>query len=97
MTYVLFAIIAVLLGYTAILRLDVRGAHKEFREEREAMSLERTAWANERRDLNNRIQVPEAAPYMDSGTSAPPLQHVPYEDDAAFAKAQEEIGIEWPS
>lgn len=97
MTYVLFGIVAVLLAYIAVQELGIRGVRKEFREEREAMSLERTAWANERRDLNNRIQVPEAAPYMTPGTDAPPVQHVPFDDDDAFNKALEEPGVEWPS
>ena len=97
MTYVLLGIIAVLLAERLILGLGIRGVRDEFKDEREAMSLERSAWANERRDLNNRIQVPEAAPYMDPGASVPPVQHVPFEDDEAFAKAREEIGVEWPS
>lgn len=97
MTYVLFGIIAALLVYVVAQRVEMRSLHTEFREEREATSLERTAWANERRDLNNRIQVPEAAPYMTPGTDAPPVQHVPFDDDDAFNKALEEPGVEWPS
>lgn len=97
MTYVLFGIVAVLLSYVAVQKRELRSARGEFKEERQAMSLERTAWANERRDLNNRIQVPEAAPYMDPGTGAPPAQHVPFEDDEAFRKAILEPGVEWPS
>jgi hypothetical protein len=97
MIYVLFGVVAVLLGYIGVMRLDVRSSRREFKEDREAMSLERTAWANERRDLNNRIQVPEAAPYMTPGTEAPPVQHVPYDDDEAFNKAREELADQWPS
>lgn len=54
---------------------------------------EREAWAKERRDLNNRIQVPEAAPFMDTG-EAPTRQYVPFDDDDAFQAAMEET--EWP-
>jgi hypothetical protein len=97
MTYVLFGIIAALLVYVVAQRVEMRSLRNEFREEREATSLERTAWANERRDLNNRIQVPEAAPYMTPGTEAPPVQHVPFDDDEAFNKALEEPGVEWLS
>lgn len=97
MTYVLLGIIAVLLGYIAVQKFELRSVRAESKGDRDAMSLERTAWANERRDLNNRIQVPEAAPYMDPGTGAPPVQHVPFEDDEAFRKAIEEPGVEWPS
>lgn len=97
MTYLLFGVIAVFLAERLVLAFGFRLVGKEIREEREAISLERTAWANERRDLNNRIQVPEAAPYMDPATAAPPVQHVPYDDDEAFNKAREELGTEWPS
>jgi hypothetical protein len=68
-----------------------------------AQTSEREAWASERRDLNNRIQVPEAAPFMDTTPdTVPPIQHVPFEDDDAFHKAMEEAGLatteddQWP-
>jgi hypothetical protein len=32
--------------------------------ERDKFTQERQEWATERRDLNNRIQVPEAAPFL---------------------------------
>lgn len=61
----------------------------------ERHQIERSEWAAERRDLNNRIQVPEAAPFIDPiATAGPPVQHVPYDDDDAFNKAQEELS-EW--
>lgn len=65
-------------------------------------AAEREAWAAERRDLNNRIQVPEAAPFMDmTPDTVPPIQHVPFEDDDAYHKAMEEAGLasgddQWP-
>lgn len=66
-------------------------------------AAEREAWVAERRDLNNRIQVPEAAPFMDTTPdTVPPIQHVPFEDDEAFHKAMEEAGLattegdQWP-
>lgn len=56
---------------------------------------ERAAWAIERRDLNNRIQVPQAAPFMDpSGEDKP--QHVPFDDDEMFAENQKEALDAWP-
>jgi len=63
----------------------------------EHQAQERAAWVAERRDLNNRIQVPEAAPFMDPHMQQgpPPLQHVPFDDDDAFLKSQEEAP-EWP-
>lgn len=60
----------------------------------EANTEERRAWAEERRDLNNRIQVPEAAPFMGPEEASPDRQYVPFDDDAAFAAAQEEY--QWP-
>lgn len=71
------------------------GKNQEGRLDRlhDAQAAERAAWAEERRDLNNRIQVPDAAPFMQAET--PIRQHVPYDDDAAFQAAQEEIS-EWP-
>jgi hypothetical protein len=53
------------------------------------------AWRLERTGLLNRIQVPEAAPFMDPATppNAPPVQHVPFEDDEAFQRAMQESGL----
>jgi hypothetical protein len=56
-------------------------------------ALERRAWGQERRELNNRIQVPEAAPFID--TEQPATQHVPFDDDEAFNATREE-NPEWP-
>lgn len=64
-----------------------------FDRKMERHEAERAEWAAERRDLNNRIQAPEAAPFMEQGV--PPLQHVPFDDDEAFLKSQEE-SPEWP-
>lgn len=36
----------------------------ELQSLRVAFETERLAWVKERRDLNNRIQVPDAAPYL---------------------------------
>lgn len=124
MSYLLLGIIAVLLAERLTLIAGLHGVRREFREEREATSLERTAlihandeerrswdaerkelmaandaeragWVRERRDLNNRIQVPQAAPFMDTGGEQPP-QHVPFDDDEAFAEAQKELMSQWP-
>jgi hypothetical protein len=62
---------------------------REFNSERSALlsafTLEREVWMRERRDLLNRIQVPEAAPYMtnDDGPSDDDLPTLPeFEVDA---------------
>jgi hypothetical protein len=47
------------------------------------------AAADERRELANRIQAPQAAPYLPiEGRSAPP---VPYDDDDAYWEAQKAV------
>lgn len=70
--------------YQSIIRED---AH---RLERAALlggfKAEREAWATERTDLNNRIQVPEAAPFMDEDAEP---QFVPFDDDDAQLDALE--------
>jgi len=58
--------------YLAVLSLTFLGAvvfiylrsETERRELLERFNEERLHWMRERRDLNNRIQVPEAAPYL---------------------------------
>ena len=37
---------------------------KERAETQASFTREREAWVRERRDLNNRIQIPQAAPYL---------------------------------
>lgn len=59
-----------------------------------ANDSEREVWAKERTDLNNRIQVPEAAPFM--AQEDPQPQHVPFDDDEMFAEAQKETLAQWP-
>jgi hypothetical protein len=49
-----------------------------FSKEREAFAAERKGWVNERRDLNNRLQAPDAAPYFDeSGEEMNPTDYLP--------------------
>lgn len=55
----------------------------------QSFAAERRVWANERRELNNRIQAPEAAPFLDTAGPAE-LQHVHFDDDEAYHAAQEE-------
>lgn len=76
MTYALFIVIAALL----VDRWVIQRQHNKFTTEQEhAFRLERTG-------LLNRIQIPEAAPYIDAGTEE--SQHIPFEDDEAFNEAQ---------
>lgn len=60
--------------------------------ERRIFAEERQQWVAERRDLNNRIQVPQAAPFMSDETTEIPVQHVPFDNDEAFHEAMEEAG-----
>lgn len=59
--------------------------------ERQLFAEERKQWVAERRDLNNRIQVPQAAAFMDDETTEVPA-YVPFDDDNAFHDAVEEMG-----
>lgn len=58
-----------------------------------AFARERQEWVLERRDLNNRIQVPQAAPFMSDETTEIPVQHVTFDDDEDFHEAMEEMGV----
>lgn len=55
----------------------LRSQRAERTELRQAFEDERAAWRAERRDLNNRIQVPEAAPYMDEEFTKPNENDLP--------------------
>lgn len=48
-----------------------------FDKEREAFAREREVWVRERRDLLNRIQVPEAAPYLSEADTGPSEDDLP--------------------
>lgn len=61
--------------------------------ERRLFAGERQQWVTERRDLNNRIQVPQAAPFMSDETTEIPVQHVAFDDDEDFHEAMEEMGM----
>jgi hypothetical protein len=83
---VIFIVAACLLGLLALCAYQQRQIDKLLT----AQELERGHWAVERRDLNNRIQVPEAAPFMktDEPPEATTREYVPFDDDAAFHEAQ---------
>jgi hypothetical protein len=65
--------------------------------ERHLFAEERQQWVAERRDLNNRIQAPQAAPFMDDGTIAVAdlkgPAYVPFDDDEAYWAAHEERAL----
>lgn len=77
---------------------------QRFSEERarmlKAFNEERGIWIRERRDLNNRIQVPESAPFMPTdGPSEDDLPRLPEfavdEDELEQARRHlEEVGYE---
>lgn len=88
--------VAFLLGVLLAIFITTIRADDRAEEVSARHDVERKEWAAERRDLNNRIQVPEAAPFMTpTQPGPPPLQHVPFDDDEAFLKSQEEVP-EWP-
>lgn len=63
----------------ACLLLLAYAAWKErcFESEREAFAREREVWVRERRDLLNRIQVPEAAPFLSEADTGPSEDDLP--------------------
>lgn len=65
---VVAAITLALLGFIFWQQLVSR---REREAEREAFASERREWVRERRDLNNRIQIPEAAPFMEDDPEQP--------------------------
>jgi hypothetical protein len=64
MSYVIPLICVALLAFVAWRERD---RSIERAAERKSFNEERGIWIRERRDLNNRIQVPQAAPFMDTG------------------------------
>lgn len=67
----------------------------------DAFAEERQQWVLERRDLNNRIQAPEAAPWIGNGDvtveEPAPTQHVAFDDDEGYWDAQPTEILERPS
>lgn len=55
--------------------------------EKRQYAVREREFAVERQSLLNRIQAPQAAPYMEEDAE---VQHVPFEDDEAFEAAREE-------
>lgn len=65
MTYLAMAVPTVLALATFAFAVWREREHAAERERREkAFNEERGIWIRERRDLNNRIQIPQAAPFM---------------------------------
>lgn len=65
-------------------------------KERAAFAAEREAWVRERRDLNNRIAVPQAAPFMSEDEQGPSKDDLPilpeFElDEAKVEEAKAEL------
>lgn len=58
-----------------------------------SFAAEREIWVRERRDLNNRIQVPEAAPYLteDNGENDLPVLPEFEMDSAELERAKREL------
>jgi hypothetical protein len=73
-----------------LLALIASCAFNVWQDERRAK--ERKEWTAERKELLNRIQVPQAAPFMENETTEVPA-YVPFDDDDAFHDAVEEAGL----
>lgn len=64
--------------------------HSAERERREkAFNEERGIWIRERRDLNNRIQIPQAAPYLSAEDDGPSEDDLPLAPE--FAVDEDEL------
>ena len=74
--------------YFLLSLLFASGVYTYLRER--AFTQERSDWTRERAELLDRIQAPELVPQqrltLDDG-----LHHVPFDDDAAFWAAREEM------
>jgi hypothetical protein len=84
---ILFGVLAVV----GLISLGV-GLLIALHDEKKVNRAREQAWEKERRDLLNRIQVPEAAPFMTDETTEIPVQHVAFDDDEEFHEAMEEAG-----
>lgn len=64
-----------------------------FERERQAFREEREAWVRERRDLLNRIQIPEAAPFIAEEPSEHDLPTLPEftMDQSELERAKQEL------
>lgn len=83
----------IIFALVALLAYQARAYARERQRDRESFAAERKVWAYERRELNNRLQIPAAAPFMDLSDQIEEEPHdkpyVPFDDDEAFHEAQE--------
>lgn len=77
----------VLLAFCFMWNAETARRLDEVRDRNDRMDLERRAWADERRELLNRIK-PETAQYP-TPRAAPPAPHVRYDDDDSYWQAVE--------
>lgn len=95
MNYIVFTSIVLALMVYCAWRDRQRDAER--RAERAELAAEREQWRIERRDLNNRIQIPEAAPFMEDaerpgdGEDDLPVLPASTVDEAALERAREEL------
>lgn len=76
---------AIVLAVLAFHHVDIRRRDEEARAERAARADESKAWADERRELLNRIK-PETSQFSPVA-DARPATRLPFDDDEAFHKA----------
>lgn len=101
MIYALISLSVLSAGLLVLTDRRERTRQAERDGERTAFASEREAWAQERQDLYNRIQIPEAAPFMEIG-AAPSVDDLPVlpdftvdSDELQMAKAElEKMGYE---
>ena len=85
-----------LLGVLGLICLS-GGLLLSLHDERKTNRAREEIWEKQRRDLLNRIQMPQAAPFMDDGTIAVAdlkgPAYVPFDDDEAYWAAREERAL----
>lgn len=78
-----------ILGVLGLICLSV-GLLLALHEERKMSRIREEVWEGERKELLNRIQVPQAAPFMTDEITETPVQHVGFDNDEDFWAAQGE-------
>lgn len=80
------------LPWLCVVVLLVRSHRQDVEERNQAQAAERAVWADERRELLNRVQAPGAAQKQAALEVAKPdldnPPYVPWEDDDAFHEAR---------
>lgn len=84
MIYLAIALAALI----ALFAWVVYSTDRERRRREEAFARERGVWVRERRDLNNRIQIPQAAPFIAEAEEEPDPNDLPLPPEFAVDQGE---------